>query len=323
MLVSPGYGVVTVATLAVLVVADQRIPLRGRLRTLTIWLFSAGSVVAGVLATVLYLQNSWTLAYVQFKTNAAIRGAQVNVLPDFHLLFTLIFSVVPFLLLAVVPALLAALATWRNPAKQLRTLSLAFLGATAVWFTMNKSQLLLDHHYLFPAKSIFLGVLCSRSKFPAWARAMPLLLLSAIGFYLYKANFLYLTTPLREAERNYAARVHPAGEVAVDSLYFTRFYTPGHTLNYETVDMDYWPRYLAAIPANLQGELLSGVQRKPAEPSMLVLSAYTMPRYGQLFHGRLPCTQPPEASERLRVLGRTWNLPAQPYALIVCARAGP
>ena len=323
MLVSPGYGIATIATLVVLILARQQIPLRIRLHTLVNWLFCVGTVFAAVLAAVLYLQNSWTLAYVQFKTNAAIRGAQVNVLPNFHLLFTLIFSVIPFLLLALVPAVLIALATWRKPPNHLRNVSLAFLGGTAVWFTMNKSQLLLDHQYLFPAKSIFLGVMCSWPRFPAWVRTMPLLLLSAISFYYYKADFFYLTTPLREAERNYAARVHPAGEIAVDSLYFTQFYEPGHTLNYETVDMDYWPKYLAAIPANLQGDLLSGLQRKPVEPSMLLVSAYTLPRYGQLFHGSLPCTRPPDISERLRLLGRTWNLPAQPYALIVCKRAGP
>lgn len=322
MLVSPGYGISTVATLAVLILAGQK-PFRGRLRTLAIWLFSAGLVFVSVVSTVLHLQNSWTLAYVQFKTNATIRGAEINVLPNFHVLFTVIFSVVPFLLLAVVPALLAAVATWRSPANKLRIVSLAFLGGTAVWFTMNKAQLLLDHHYLFPAKSIFLGVLSSLSRFPVWIRAMPLLLLSAIGFYYYKADYLYLTTPLRDAERHYAAAVHPAGEVAVDSMYFTRFYAPGHTLNYETVDMNYWPRYLAAIPPNLQEKLLYGLQRKPAEPSMLIVSAYTMQRFGQPFHGNLPCTPPPGASEHLRVLGRTWNLPAQPYALTVCASGTP
>jgi hypothetical protein len=50
-----------------------------------------------------------------------------------------------------------------------------------------------------------------------------------IGFYY--ADFLYLTTPLCDPESNYAARVHPAGQIAVDSLYLTRFYAPGHTLN--------------------------------------------------------------------------------------------
>jgi len=321
MLVSPGYGVGLLATLVVLVLATQRIPLRERLRTLMIWLFSAGLVFTSILTTVLYLQHSWTLAFVQFRTNAAIRGAQVNVLPDFHLLFTLIFSVIPFLLLAVIPAFLAVLATWRSPEHQLRNVSLAFLGGASAWFAMNKSQLLLDHHYLFPAKSIFVGVFYSWPRFPAWVRAAPLLLLSAIGFYYYKADFLYLTTPLRDAERTYAARVHPAGEIAVDSLYITKFYAPGRTLNYETVDAEeYWPKYLAAIPANLQDDLLSGLQRKPAEPSMLVVSAYTVQRFGQLLHLSPPCTVPLEVSERLRLLGRTWNLPAQPYALLVCAR---
>jgi len=323
MLVSPGYGIGIVATLAVLMLATQRIPLRGRLRALMIWLFSAGSVFTSILATVLYLQHSWTLALVQFRTNAAIRGAQVNVLPDFHLLFTLIFSVVPFLLLAVIPAFTAALATWRSPEHQLRNVSLAFLGGASAWFALNKSQLLLDHHYLFPAKSIFMGVFYSWHRFPAWVRAVPLLLLSAIGFYYHKADFLYLTTPLRDAERTYAGRVHPAGEIAVDSLYFTRFYTPGRTLNYETVDAEgYWPEYLAAIPASLQDDLLSGLQRRPAEPSMLIASAYTVQRYGELLHRSLACTVPLEFSKRLRLLGRNWNLPAQPYALVVCAHTG-
>jgi hypothetical protein len=152
---------------------------------------------------------------------------------------------------------------------------------------------------------------------------MPLLLLSVVGFYLYKADFLYLTTPLRAEEREYAAGVHPEGEIAVDSLYFTRFYAPGRTLDYETVDMDYWHKYLATVGENLQSQLLSGLQRKPAEPTMLIVSAFTMTRFDHLFYGSLPCTRPPEASDRLRVLGRTWNLPARPYALIVCTNAPP
>ena len=242
---------------------------------------------------------------------------------DLHLLFTLVFSTIPFLLIAVIPALLAALATWRNPADQLRGVSLAFLAGAAVWFALNKSQLLLDHHYLFPTKSIFLGVLCSRPKFPAWVRVAPLLLLSAIGFYYYKSDFLYLATPLRESERNYVASVNPVGEVAVDSLYFTKFYNPGHTLNYETIDMDYWPKYRAAIPANLRNDQLSGLQKMPAEPSTLLVSAFTVRRFGVPFHGNLPCTHPQQASEHLRVLGRTWNLPAQPFALCICTSIAP
>jgi hypothetical protein len=323
LLVSPGYGSSIIVTLAMLILVRSSVSLRVRFLILAKWLFSAASVFAAVLAIVLYFQDSWTLAYVQFKTNAMIRGAQLNVWPNFHLFFTFVFSTIPFLLLAVVPALLVALATWRKPAGHLRNVTLAFLGGTAIWLAMNKVQFLTEYHYLFPAKSIFLGVLCSRLRFPSWVRALPLLIISLIGFYFYKADFLYLTASLRAEESACASRVRPDSEVAVDSLYFTRFYLPGHALNYETVDLGFWPRYLAAIPANLRSELLSGLQARPAEPSMLLVSAYTLPRYGELFHRSLPCVQTLEASERLRILGHTWNLPAHPYALIVCTMSAP
>jgi len=318
LLVSPAYGVSILVTLAVVILANPQFPFHARLRTLAIWLAASGLLFLLVLSTALTLQHSWTMAWVQFTTNVAIRGAQVNVLPDMHLFFTWMFCVIPFLLLAVVPAILCALFHWREPHSMLRNLSLAFLGGTVAWFGLNKSQLLLDQHYLYPSKSIFLGVFCSWPRFPAWVRVVPLLLLSAIGFYYYKSDFLYVSSPLRSAEQNYASSVHLQGEVAVDSLYFARFYRPGLSLNYETVDFDLWPRYLAAIPKFAQHDMLAGLQQKPVEPSLLLVSAMTVRTYGTPRHGKPSCVYPPEFFEHLKILGRTWKLPAQPYALAVC-----
>lgn len=321
LLVSPAYGVGIIATLTVLILVRSQFPFRVRVRSVLVWLLSAGLFFWSVAGTALSLQHSWTLAYIQFKTNATIRGHMLNVFPDMRLLFTYVFSIVPFLVLAVIPAFLAVLFTWRHPRSKLRDVSVAFLGGTAVWFALNKSQLLLNYHFLFPSKSIFLGVLCSWPRFPTWLRVAPLLLLSAIHFYYQKGNFLYFATPLRETYRNYGATVQPVGEVAVDSLYFARFYRIGHSLNYETVVESFWPQYLAAIPAGLQNEMLSGLERKPVEPSMLVVSAATVRLTGEPHGDNLTCTRPPEAYAHLRTFGRTWNLPANPYALFVCSTA--
>jgi hypothetical protein len=323
LLVSPGYGIGIVATLTVLILTRAGPSLGARWRKAAIWLTSAGVVFTAVTAAVLSIQHSWLMAYLQFRDNLIVRGSQVNVLPDIYLLFTWIFSIVPFLLLAVLPAFTAALITWRDRSSTLRNVSLAFLGGTVVWFALNKSQLLIEHHYMFPPKSIFLGLLCSRPRFPVWTRVAPLLLLSVIGFYFYKSNFLYFTTPLRDQQGEYSAGVHPVGEVAVDSVYFAKFYRAGQTLNYEFINPDYWPRFLAAIPPRFREEVLSGLQTKPVEPSMLLVSAATAWRYGEPYYGSLACARPPEVRKPLRALGRTWKLPAQPFALIVCAKAGP
>jgi hypothetical protein len=323
LLVSPPYGVGIIVTLIVLILSGAEFSIGVRLLTAAVWLTSAGVVFTCVTGTVLSIQHSWIVAYVQFRANAIVRGGQVNVLPDLHLQFTWIFSIVPFLLLAVIPAFIVALLSWRDRSSSLRNVSLAFLGGTVAWFTLDKSQLLLEHHYTFAAKSIFLGLLCSRPRFPAWARVLPLLLLSVISFYFYKSNFLYFATPLRDQQREYSAGVHPVGEVAVDSVYFAEFYSPGRTLNYDFMVQNYWPTYLIAIPTSLQEEMLSGLQSKPVEPSVLLVSAATSWRSGPPHFGNLACLQPPKALEPLRALGRTWKLPAQPYALFVCKSSGP
>lgn len=315
---SPGYGLSILVTLAVLICLDSQSPLRSRLRSLAVWAVTAGSLFAVLLSAVLAQQHAWTLAYWQFTVNASIRGAQVNVWPNFHLFFTLIFSVVPFLLLAILPALLAVFLS-RRKAADLFAVSLAFLAATAIWLLTNKSQLLLEHHFLFPAKCVFLGVFLSSWRAPAWLRVLPLVLLSAIGFYLYKADFLYLTSPLRQWERLAVSSVVPQqGELAVDSLFFARFYVPGRTLNYETVGMNFWPRYLAAMPSSLLANLYPDLPSRPVEPSVFVLSRYTLGHYGPMNHLEPQCVQFPPGSEALRHLGRTWNLPSNPYAIIVC-----
>jgi hypothetical protein len=319
LLVSPGYGVAIIATLVILLLLRAQLEFGKQLRVLAAWLVAAGLFFGVTLSSFLTLQHSWTIAYVQFKTNMAIRGSQLNAIPDPRLLFTWAFSIVPFLLVAVVPALLAVIWRWKNVSSQVRNVGLAFLGGTAVWFALNKSQLLLEHHFLFPSKSVFLGVLYLWPKLPVWVRLPPLLLLCAISFYFYKADFLYLGSPLRQEEQRYAAKVNPDGVVAVDSLYFARFYRPGRSLDYEVAVIEpYWPRYRDAIPAFARREMLAGLPDKPLQPAMLLVSAYTLSLYREEPQFNLSCRQPDLFAERLRALGRTWNLPAQPFALRVC-----
>jgi hypothetical protein len=320
-LVSPGYGVAIITTLAILVLLNSSFEVGLRLRVVAVWLVAAGLLFGITTGAFLTLQHSWTIAYVQFKTNAAIRGAQLNLMPDLRLLFTWVFSIVPFMFVVILPAILAVPWLRKSSSSQVRNVGLAFLGGTAAWFALNKSQLLLEHHFLFPAKSIFLGVLYSWPKLPAWARMPPLLLLCAISFYFYKADFHYLGSPLRQEEHRYAATVRPKGVVAVDSLYFTRFYQPGRSLSYEVAIIEpYWPRYRDAIPPFARGEMLASLPERPFEPVMLLVSAYTASRYHEEQQFNLSCKQPTAFAERLHILGRTWNLPAQPYALRVCGK---
>lgn len=317
--VSPGFGVAIIATLTILGLLNPRLPLCSRLRLSAGWLVAAGLFFGITTAIFLASQNSWMIAYVQFKTNAAIRGAQLNVMPEMLLLFTWVFSIVPFVFVAVVPAIVAVGWQWRNASSQVRNVSLAFLGGVAVWFVTNKSQLLLDHHFLCPSKSVFLGVVFSWPKLPAWARAAPLLLLSLISFYYHKADFLYLESPLRQEEHRYAAEAKLNGIVAVDSLYFARFYRPGQTLNYEVAETETdWRVYREAIPGFARKEMLAGLAERPIEPTILLVSAYTASRFREKEQFSLPCKQPDLFGQRLHILGRTWNLPAQPYALKVC-----
>jgi len=323
MLVSPAYGIGIVLTLAVIMATDGTAPLAARLRSLALWLGFSGLTFAIVLVGVFLSQHSWEAAYVQFTTNVAIRGHELNVLPRMETLFAWAFTIVPLFLLAVVPAFFVVLLVWRKSSSPLRSVSLAFLISTAAWLAFNRGQFLYEHHYLFVTKAVFLGMLFSLPLFPRWLRPAPLLLLVAISLYKYKADFLYLDSPLRDSERKYSASVHPSGEVAVDSLYFSRFYRPGSTLNYELLDLHYWPRYLAAIPKRLQHDMLLGLQPEPLEPSMLLVSAATIQRLGEPRYPDIRCTPAFGDQVPLTILGRAWKLPADPYALMVCQKVGP
>ncbi len=115
-------------------------------------------------------------------------GTETNVMPDFHLFFAWVFCVVPFFLIAVLPALFAASGKISGTPSNLRKVSLAFLGSASVWLALNKSQLLLDHHSLHPAKNVFLGFL-PWPRLPQWLKVAPLLLLCVISFYFYKPTF--------------------------------------------------------------------------------------------------------------------------------------
>ena len=318
LLVSPAFGVGILATLSILILGSPNLSFRARMRALAIWLVSSGLLFSLVLATVLSLQHSWVLAWVQFTTNVAIRGRQVNALPDMRLFYTWIFHLIPFVILGLVPAILFLLFQWHSSHKILRNVSLAFVGGTVAWLALNKNQLLLGHHYLFPAKSIFQGVFYSWPRFPLRLRVLPLLFLSAIGFYYYKSDFLYLSAPLRRVEQNSATKVQLQGEVAVDSFYFARFYRPNLTLNYETLNSWFWPRYLAAIPDSARHDMLANLQNKPIEPSMLIMSSATVRNFGEPRHDNIPCIYPPEFFGRLQLFGRIWNLPAQPYSMAIC-----
>ncbi|MGB7436231.1 MAG: glycosyltransferase family 39 protein [Candidatus Acidiferrum sp.] len=321
LLVSPGYGIAIISTLVILLLLDTRRTFQLRLRSTAVWLGSAGVLFGAVTATVLTQQHSWMMAFVQFRINSSIRGAQLNVWPDFRILFAWIFCVVPFVLIAVLPAILSACGVWRDTPNSIRNVGIAFLGSAALWLTINKTQLLLDHHFLYPTKSVFVALFYSWPKLPSWLRIPPLLLLCAISFYYLKGDFLYLATPLRVEERTGAAGIHPQGIAAVDSLYFARFYRPGQTLNYEVVAFENsWERYRAAIPAYAQQQMLAGLPQTPVAPSMFLVSAYTPSRLKNPPDMIIPCAQPRFFEAKLHLLGRTWNLPANPYALMVCSK---
>ncbi len=319
LLVSPPFGVGGIVTLAVLIALDKGFQWKERLRRGIVWLGIAALTFAGITAAVLAWQHSWTLAYVQFTANVAIRGKHLNQLPDFWNLFLWVFGVVPFILVAVLPAIIVVFAGLRDRERKLRDVTLAFLGAAAVWFALNKSQLLVEHHYLFVAKYVFLAVLCSHARFPLWSRILPLILLSAIGWYLYKANYIYLTVPLRTVESRFSPDLVPPGERSVDSLYFVRAYKQGRTLDYYPLRQEApWPAYRAAIPPKLRATILSGLPDAPAVPTVFLVSAYSVVKSGEPTDVGLTCTKTSNGFEHLRLLGRTWNLPANPYALMVC-----
>ena len=320
LLVSPGFGVGIIATLFTLMLVNREITFRERVVKVAVWGGVAGLFFVGVTAIVLWQQHSWLLAYFQFRTNMMIRGEQVNKMPQLTL-YVYLFGVVPFALMAVLPAIIVGAVNLRRPGSDLRDVAFAFLGGAFTWFKVNKAQLLLEHHFLFPAKSVFLAVLCSQKQFPSWLRVMPFLIISTCSFYLYKSDFLYLGQPLRNEAAS--ANVLPSHDkvIAVDSLYFANAYQPGHTLNYE-ID-EYWPQYLAALPQNLQCTFLAGLPRTPTSPNSYAISAYAKMLYGLPRRADVTCTGTADKFGPLTVLGKKWKLPSNPFAPTICTAIQP
>lgn len=323
LLVSPGFGVGIIATLFFLMLVNRDAPFRDRALRVAVWGGVAGLFFAGITAIVLWEQHSWLLAYWQFRTNMVVRGDQVNQMPQF-ILYVYLVGILPFALIAVLPAIIVGAVNLRRPGSDLRDVTFAFLGGAFTWFKVNKAQLLMEHHFLLPAKSVFLAILCSQKQFPLWLRVMPFLVISACSSYLYKANFLYLGQPLRNEAAN--AHVLPLRDkvTAIDSLYFASAYSPGRTLNYETVHVaDLWQQYLAALPQNLQSTFLTGLPRTPISPQTYLVSAYTGMMYGLPSRVDVKCNAAADTIEPLTALGRKWKLPSNPFALTVCTLAQP
>ncbi|HET7108876.1 MAG TPA: hypothetical protein VFI38_18830 [Candidatus Acidoferrum sp.] len=323
LLVSPGFGVGIIATLFTLMLVNRDTPFRERVLKVAVWGGVAGIFFTSITAIVLWQQHSWMLAYFQFKTNMLHRGAQLNRMPPL-VLYTYLFGILPFALVAILPAIITGAMNLRRPGSDLRDVTFAFLGGAFTWFKSNKSQLLLEHHFLFPAKSVFLAVLCSQKKFPLWLRVIPFLIITTCSFYLYKANFLYLGQPLRQEAAE--AKVKPSSDkvVAVDSLYFASAYAPGRTLNYETVQVAVnWPQYLEALPQNVQSSFFADLPRTPVTPNSYSISAYAAMVYGLPEGSDISCTGPAEKLAFLTALGRKWKLPANPFALTTCRPTQP
>jgi hypothetical protein len=320
LLVSPGFGVGIIATLFFLMLVNRETPFGERALKVVIWGGVAGLFFVGITATMLWQQHSWALAYFQFKTNMLIRGGQVNQLP--HLvLYVYVFGILPFALIAVLPAIVVGTVNLRRPGSDLRDVTFAFLGGAFTWFKVNKAQLLLEHHFLFPAKTVFLAVLCSQKQFPVWLRVIPFLIISTCSFYLYKSNFLYLGQPLRNEAAN--ANVLPSRDklIEVDSLYFANSYQPGHTLHYE-ID-EYWQQYLAALPQNLQSTFLGDLPKTPELPDSYAISAYAKMSYGLPRRADVTCTGMTDKFEPLTAFGRQWKLPSNPFAPTICTVIQP
>lgn len=322
LLVSPAFGLAILVTLFILIAIDT-CSISRRLKRLALFGSSAFLFFAGIVSIVLWSQHSWILAYVQFTTYSRIRGSQLNHMPAL-IPYVYLFGIFPFVVLTVLPAIVVVARTMRKPSSTLRHVSLAFLGATLVWFLLNKSQLLLEHHYLFISKTVFLALLCSLPEIPRWLRVLPFLLISVIGFYLYKADYLYIATPLRAEAAVFQPGPGSEREVSVDSLYFTRVYDPDRTIGYETFNIEhYWPRLLAAMPARFKSRLLAGLPLAPAVPDVYLISAFTLGKFGAPLAPNVSCAKPAAASRLLRAFGRRWNLPEDPFLLIACSAAPP
>ncbi|HXJ15478.1 MAG TPA: hypothetical protein VNH19_24660 [Candidatus Limnocylindrales bacterium] len=323
LLVSPGFGVGIIATLFTLMLVNRDTPFRERALKVAVWGGVAGIFFTSITAIVLWQQHSWVLAYFQFKTNMLHRGAQLNQMPPL-VMYVYLFGILPFALVAILPAIITGAVNLRRPGSDLRDVTFAFLGGAFMWFESNKSQLLLEHHFLFPAKSVFLAVLCSQKKFPLWLRVMPFLIISTCSFYLYKANFLYLGQPLRKEAAS--AKVLPSRDkvVAVDSLYFANAYALDHTLNYESIQVsNLWPQYLAALPQHFQSTFLAGLPKTPISPNSYAVSALTRMTYGLPVRTDVVCVSTSDNIDSLVALGRKWKLPANPFALTTCTTIQP
>jgi len=289
LLSSPGFGVAAAASIGVVLVNA------GGWRRAATAAAAAAIFVTAVLAILLPDAPSREFALRQFETNAILRGATLNRMPDLLIPYALLFCTIP-LGITVAFALAEMLRTGRDP---LRIAAWAFAAGFLVWYLTNKAQLLYMHHFLLPAKAVFLGALAARRPrigVPAAA------LTAAIALYWAKADFVYAARPLR-AEAAAARLAHPRGgePAAVDGLHMTTHYRAGDTVFHEVMFENSWREFRdrGLLPRAADGPLV------PEKRYVSALALYRFP---------VPGTPLPPA---LRLFGRPVQLPAEPFAIRV------
>lgn len=285
---------------------------------LTTWTIASFTLY---LCAVLAWQDAWRLAFIQFVTNSAIRGRQLNEFPDLMTPFALRFSLVPlFLCFITIIVLLTRYIVRRQPQHSGPALiAVSNIVGFFCLFLLVKSQLLLWLHFLLPARAGLVAAFCQGAT-AKYQRVLAVCI--AVGLLLSSADWMkhsFQPLSVRPPEPE-AFPLPPRGScVATDSLYYVALRDGYQVLSYDTVCWGYWKSYLQ-FASRFQWFADRYRNAVPPTPQWLVISSEAVGLHGPPDATRYELTYPTKDSRERRGASKGGSSSRNPYAVSVYRR---
>jgi len=262
-------------------------------------------------------QDSLAVGWAQFRANMLVRGQELNQLPEFNNLYNWVFTGLGLGILTLLPAgigLIPRFRAWPGAA--------AYLGGFAVWMILGRGQFIAWGHFCYLAQPILHAQLIGSPR--TWFRRTAWIIGGVFSFlHLYHGKAQFWPGP-RPVSASYAAArsvaTQPGEFMAADFFAYGSMTDHESLLHYEMIRGNYWPRFLASTPPAIRARLPHGEQTIPPSPQRIVITAYSLDRFGPPDAVRYRQVRGPSQSPMLEIGGRRLSLLRDPLAICVFER---
>ena len=307
---SPGYGISSTAAALTFGMLDLDATTKRRLGFGVAAGGTAVLVMASVWLAVVAQQGAWAHGWSQFNVASKTRGRDLNVMPSLWQGYAVAVAVIPLGLCALLPAVLAVGFRRRAGAPLFKN-ALAYVAGFAVWFAVNKTQVLLQNHLNYLGRMGLQGHLPDAGGRSRWLRAVgygPVLVVAAVGWYLDKSLLVHLGRAEAVSAADIAALGVPLdGVVAAEGQTFFPVWRPGRTISYIgfMVLRNYWQRSKAVTPPAAWNSLPPAVRAAgPAVPDVIIVTSDTLLKAGRPDPTVYRQVAGPPSVELVRLFGR-------------------